>query len=259
MSGASEAPAIGDYGLIGDCHSAALVSVDGSIDWCCLPRFDSSSCFGRLLDRERGGFCTATVKEPIESQHARYLAGTLVLERVLHSSQGTVRAFDFFAMREHGALQPRRELIRILECERGTAEVRFEVAPRFDYGTVRPWLRRTASDAFTAIGGDDGLLVWSDGEIEVDREAVLVGGRIHAGEQMRLVIRFERPHLLAGERASLDGEQVDARLRDTVSWWHAWRKRLRHQAHDNGATVRSALTLKALTYAPTGAIVAAPT
>jgi GH15 family glucan-1,4-alpha-glucosidase len=259
MSGAIEAPPIGDYGLVGDCHSAALVCSDGSIDWCCLPRFDSGSCFGRLLDRHRGGFCAVSLGGATEAQASRYLKDTLVLETVMQGSRGTVRLLDFFAMRERGALQPRRELVRIVECERGSAEVRFEVAPRFDYGAVRPWLRRAASDVFTAIGGNDGLLVWSDGEIGVDREALLAGGRIHAGERLRLLIRFVRPHPLEDEQATLDAEQVDARLAETVSWWRTWRERLRRDGPDHGAIVRSALTLKALTYAPTGAVIAAPT
>ncbi len=257
---AVEAPAIGEYALIGDCHSAALVSTEGSIDWCCLPRFDSGSCFGRLLDQHRGGFCAASLGEHTVSEASCYLQDTLVLESVLHGSQGTVRLWDFFAMREHGALKPRRELVRIVECERGSADVRFEVAPRFDYGAVRPWLRRAASDVFTAIGGNDGLLVWSDGELEVEHDGLLAGGRIRAGERLRLLIRFVRPHLLEDEQTALDSEQVDARLRETVSWWQAWRERLRHRdGPDHGAIVRSALTLKALTYAPTGAVVAAPT
>ncbi len=259
MSDAVDAPEIGDYGLIGDCHSGALVSGDGSIDWCCLPRFDSGSCFGRLLDSSRGGFCSVSVRNCSASDTRRYLPDTLVLESVLHGSHGTARLWDFFAMREHGALQPRRELVRIVECERGSAQVQFEVAPRFDYGAVRPWLRRAASDVFTAIGGDDGLLVWSDGEIGVEREALLAGARIHAGERLRLLIRFVRPHRLEDEQAALDAGQVDARLTETVDWWRAWRERLRRDGPDHGAIVRSALTLKALTYAPTGAVVAAPT
>jgi GH15 family glucan-1,4-alpha-glucosidase len=259
MSRDGEAPAIGEYGLIGDCHSAALVSREGSIDWCCLPRFDSGSCFGRLLDRERGGFCAVSVKGDAIWRGSAYLQDTLVLERVLEGRQGTVRVRDFFAMREHGALEPRRELIRLVECERGSAEVQFEVAPRFDYGAVRPWLRRAAGDVFTAIGGDDGLLVWSDGELAARREALLASGRIHAGERLRLLIRFVRPHLLEKESTALDAGQVDGRLQETVEWWRAWRARLSEDGPDHGAVVRSALTLKALTYAPTGAIVAAPT
>jgi GH15 family glucan-1,4-alpha-glucosidase len=253
------APAISEYGLIGDCHSAALVSRAGSIDWCCLPRFDSSSCFGRLLDRERGGFCTVSMEGDAQWRESSYVEDTLILQSVLEGPQGTVRVRDFFAMREHGALDPRRELIRIVECERGSAEVRVEVAPRFDYGTVRPWLRRAAADVFTAIGGDDGLMIWSDGELRAEREALLACRRIHAGERLRLLIRFVRPHLLEREQIVVDGGEVDGRLEETVAWWRAWRERLSEDGPDHGAVVRSALTLKALTYAPTGAIVAAPT
>jgi GH15 family glucan-1,4-alpha-glucosidase len=253
------ASSIGAYGLIGDCHSAALVSAEGSIDWCCLPRFDSGSCFGRLLDRERGGFCAVSVWGDARWRGSSYMQDTLVLESVLEGPQGTVRVRDFFAMREHGALEPHRELIRLVECERGSAEVRFEVAPRFDYGAVRPWLRRAATDVFTAIGGDDGLLVWSDGELATRREALVASGRIHAGERLRLLIRFVRPHLLEDEPIALNADEVDGRLQETTQWWRAWRARLSEDGPDHDAVVRSALTLKALTYAPTGAIVAAPT
>jgi GH15 family glucan-1,4-alpha-glucosidase len=254
------APSIGAYGLIGDCHSAALVSKEGSIDWCCLPRFDSGSCFGRLLDRERGGFCAVSLTDGDANwRGSSYLQHTLVLESVLEGQKGTVRVRDFFAMREHGAREPYRELIRLVECERGSVEVQFEVAPRFDYGTVRPWLRRASGDVFTAIGGDDGLVVWSDGELAARRDALLASGRIHAGERLRLLIRFARPHLLEDEQIALDAGQVDERLLKTVRWWRAWGKRLSEDGPDHDAVVRSALTLKALTYAPTGAIVAAPT
>ncbi len=253
------APAIGEYGLIGDCHSAALVSSEGSIDWCCWPRFDSGSCFGRLLDRERGGFCAVSVSGDSNWGGSFYLEDTLVLESVLQGPYGTVRVRDFFAMREHGALDPRHELVRIVECERGSAEVQFEVAPRFDYGTVRPWLRRAGTNIFTAIGGDDGLLVWSDGELRAEHEALLASGTLHAGERVRLLIRFVRPHLLEREQIALDAGEVDERLQETVQWWRAWRERLSEDSLDHDAVVRSALTLKALTYAPTGAIVAAPT
>ncbi|HUA11822.1 MAG TPA: glycoside hydrolase family 15 protein [Solirubrobacteraceae bacterium] len=253
------APAISSYGLIGDCHSAALVSTEGSIDWCCLPRFDSGSCFGRLLDRERGGFCAIDFSGSTEAESCSYLQDTLVLENVLSGPQGMVRLLDFFAMHEGGAREPRRELIRIVECERGGAEVCFQVAPRFDYGAVRPWLRRTAVDMFSAIGGNDGLLVWSDGELAVEGEALLARREIHAGERLRLSIRFVRPHLLEEETGTLDSGQVDACLEETVSWWRHWRERLRHDGPETEAMVRSALTLKALTYAPTGAVVAAAT
>ncbi|HEY1834918.1 MAG TPA: glycoside hydrolase family 15 protein [Solirubrobacteraceae bacterium] len=254
-----QAPPISGYGLIGDCHSAALVSAEGSIDWCCLPRFDSGSCFGRLLDHERGGYCAVSVAGDADWQSSSYVEKTLVLESVLEGSQGRAHVTDFFAMRAHGALEPRRELIRIVECERGLVDVGVELAPRFDYGAVRPWLRRAASDAFTAIGGDDGLLVWSDGELEARESALVARARLRAGERLRLLMRFVRPHLLEHEQVALDGDEVDERLAETIEWWTTWCERLGNDGPDHSALVRSALTLKALTYAPTGAIVAAPT
>src|SRR5206468_2897367 len=138
------------------------------------PRFDSGSCFGRLLDRDRGGYCAVSMKDAGERPGASsYVHDTLVLQTVLEGPLGRVRVWDFLAMREQGALEPRLELIRIAECELGSADLQIEVAPRFDYGTVRPWLRRAGSETFTAIGGDDVLMVWSDGELSVERDSVL--------------------------------------------------------------------------------------
>lgn len=261
MSAREQAPALGDYSLIGDCHGSALVSTQASIDWCCLPRFDSGSCFGRLLDWERAGHCSVRLAgEGATAGGCSYVQDTLVLETILQSDEATVRVSDCFAMRERGAHEPRREIVRVLECERGTAEVEIQIAPRFDYGAVKPWLRRAGSDAFTAIGGDDGLLVWSDGRLESDGETLTAGASLHVGERLRLLLRFVRPHLLEDESsAALDGDAVDSRLEETIAWWRRWRERLGRDGVDQRAVVRSALTLKALTYAPTGAIVAAPT
>ena len=261
MSSRAEAPAIGDYGLVGDCHGAALISGAGSIDWCCMPRMDSGSCFGRILDPERGGFCAIVLEGGARTEERGYAADTLVLETLLEGPQGAVRVRDFMAMREHGAQNPRGELIRIAECERGSADIRFELAPRFDYGAVRPWLRRTGSRTFAAVGGADGLLVWSDGEPDVQEEAVASAARLRSGERLRLVIRYVRPHRLEHEleQGPLDAEEVDERLEETIGWWRRWRERLAGGGSDRRAVARSALTLKALAYAPTGAIAAAPT
>ncbi len=189
-----------------------------------------------------------------------YLKDTMVLETVLEGETGTLRVLDCFAMRERGAQQPRREIVRIVECRQGTASVEIGIEPRFDYGAVRPWLRRSDSGLFSAIGGDDGLLIWSDGELDSDGESLCARASLRTGERLRLLMRFVRPHLLEDEQTSdLDGEAVDARLAETIAWWQRWRKRLHSDGVDQEAVVRSALTLKALTYAPTGAIVAAPT
>jgi GH15 family glucan-1,4-alpha-glucosidase len=254
-----EVPPIADYGLIGDCHTAALVSSEGSIDWCCMPRFDSGSSFGRLLDPDRGGFCAVTLEGGTSSRSSRYIEDTLVLETLLEGTQGSVKVTDFFAMQAGGRTDPRRELIRIVECERGSAEVKFEVAPRFDYGAVRPWLRRSTAATFTAVGGDDGLLAWSDGEFEIEDDSLVVRKRLSSGGRLRLLIRFVRPHLLERAAKSIQVDDVDARLEETKVWWQDWRARMNTDGPDQEAAVRSALILKALCYAPTGAFVAAAT
>ncbi len=256
---ASDQPALADYSLIGDCHGAALVSSEGSIDWCCLPRFDSGSCFARLLDQERGGHCSVSLRGGVVESSSAYLEDTMVLETTLQGAEGSVRVLDFMAIAERSEQSSRREIVRVIECSQGAAEVQVQIAPRFDYGEVTPWLRRAAKDSFTAIGGDDGLAIWSDGELESDGEQLTASAKLNDGERLCLLIRHVRPHLLEKEQLSEDGEQIDARLRETVRWWRAWRKRLSGAGSEHPAAVRSALLLKALTYAPTGAIVAAPT
>ena len=269
-------PALREYSLIGDCHSAALVSSAASIDWCCLPRFDSGSCFGRLLDAERGGHCSISV-DGASDLHGlgRYVEDTMVLETMFESDTATLRVLDCFVTGEHAADRAeavsgenaksgsggdRREIVRVIECMRGSAQVDVELAARFDYGAVRPWLRRASGDSFEAIGGDDGLAVWSDGQIDRDGELLRCTAPLHAGERLRVLIRFVRPHLLQAETtAGLDAESVDGRLEQTIAWWRHWRERVQRDGLDQQPVVRSALTLKALTYSPTGAIVAAPT
>ena len=252
-------PDLADYGLIGDCHGAALISAEGSIDWCCLPRFDSGSCFARLLDPERGGHCSVRLDGGVTEASSAYLQDTMVLETTLHSRDATVRVLDCMAIREQAEERSRREIVRVVECAQGATEVQLEIAPRFDYGAVTPWLRRAGGHSFTATGGDDGLLIWSDGELESDGERLLARAALNDGERMRLLIRHFRPHLLEQEEPGEDAEALETRLRETVRWWRSWRRRLSGAGSEHPAVVRSALLLKALTYAPTGAIVAAPT
>ena len=261
MSRPSEAPPIGDYALIGDCHGAALVSRAGSIDWCCLPRIDSESCFGRLLDWRTGGHCAILIDgESAQTESQSYIEDSLVLETKLGTSHGAARLLDFFATREGGADHPRRELVRIVECERGELRADIEVAARFDYGAVRPWLRRAAADAVSAVGGDSGLLISSDGETHIDGDSAFARGRLRAGERLRLVIRFARPHVIdEGNLGAPSPREIDERLGETITWWRTWRERIRFDGPDTAGVVRSALTLKALSYAPTGAIAAAAT
>jgi GH15 family glucan-1,4-alpha-glucosidase len=254
-------PPIGDYALIGDCHSAALISRAGSIDWCCLPRFDSGSCFGRLLDWARGGHCSVRLKGSRATPERAYLEGTLVLETTFRGPDGEVRVLDFFAMRAGGRENPRREIVRIVEGIAGRPTVKIEVAVRFDYAEMRPWLRRVAERGFAAIGGNDGLLISSDADLEPNGNHDLVASvAVAAGERVRLSIQYARPEDLDGSPPRLpEPEDLDRRLDETVGWWHRWSREGRHEGRDDPGVRRSALVLKALTHAPTGALVAAPT
>jgi GH15 family glucan-1,4-alpha-glucosidase len=243
-------PPIADYALIGDCHGAALVSRGGSIDWCCVPRFDAGSCFGRLLDARHGGFCSIEAGGEPERE---YLEETLVLATTFG---GRVRVLDAFAMPcAQADGRPAPEILRLVEGLDDEATVRLTVAPRFDYGEVDPWIRDHGDGVFSAIGGNDGLVIWSDAPLAADEDRTLTASvTLRAGERVRLSIASRAPELIDAEppRAP-DG--VDERLETTLGWWREWAARGRA---DN-ATLRSALVLKGLTYEPTGAIAAAAT
>jgi GH15 family glucan-1,4-alpha-glucosidase len=254
-------PPISDYALIGDCHRAALVSREGSIDWCCLPRFDSGSAFARLLDRERGGHCSITPTGQSGWQHQRvYLENTLVLETTIDGPAGEARITDCFLIGEQEAT-PRRQILRVIEGRRGAIELELRVAPRFDYGQVRPWFRRHAPRLHSATGGNDALVVWCDQELHEDPEHELTGRvTVDVGDRVHLLLRYCPPEQLDpdGPEES-DARELDSQLEHTIRWWRKWARNVELEGRDEPAVKRSALTLKALTYAPTGAVVAAPT
>jgi GH15 family glucan-1,4-alpha-glucosidase len=254
-------PPIGDYALIGDCHTAALVSRAGSIDWCCLPRFDSGSAFARILDAGKGGRCSISpIAEGSWERAREYLPETLVLETTLSGPAGEARVIDCFTVCE-SARSPERELLRVIEGSRGAVELVIRVAPRFDYGQVRPWIRRQGHLQHAAIGGNDALIVWCEQELDEDPDHELVGRvTVGAGDRIRLSLRYCPPELVdTADRRSPDTATLDQRLEDTVRWWREWAGDLRLDNRDEPAARRSGIALKALTFAPTGAIVAAPT
>jgi GH15 family glucan-1,4-alpha-glucosidase len=251
---------IGDYAFLGDCHSGALVSSDGSVDWLCLPRLDSGSYFGRLLDRDRGGWCAITPADPARHTTRRYLEGTLVLETEMTAAGGRVRLTDCLTMRPGGARRPYRQLLRIVDGLDGAVDLRVEVVPRFDYGQVRPWIRR-AGPSWQAIGGDDGLVIEGDVPLVPSGLHDLVADvRVAAGQRLRLGLRHVRPEVLDGSRSRPPAPaELDRRLAQTVAWWRGWSARGSLVGPDPAAVLRSATVLKALTHATTGAIAAAAT
>ena len=255
-------PPIAAYALIGDCHAAALVSRTGAIDWCCLPRFDSGSCFGRLLDREQGGYCTiGPVDEATSVVTRRYLNETLVLETTFRTPDGEVRLIDCFTMRQGGKRQPYRQLLRVLEGIRGHVDLAMRIAPRFDYGALKPWLRRAGVGLHSAMGGNDALIIFSEADLIPDgRHDLSARLTIHAGQRLRTSLSYVEPAQLdATLPRTQDTAELDRRLQETIDWWRHWAAQGGLDGPDGPAACRSAITLKALTNAPTGAIVAAPT
>jgi GH15 family glucan-1,4-alpha-glucosidase len=257
---ASRYPPIGDYAFLGDCHAGALVSSEGSVDWLCLPRLDAGSYFGRLLDRERGGWCAVTPTDPAAAFSRRYLDGTLVLQTEMTATGGRVRLTDCLTMRPGGARRPYRQLLRVIDGLDGVLDLRVEVVPRFDYGQVRPWLRRSGR-AWKALGGDDGLVIEGDVPLALSGLHDLVAEvRVQAGQRLRLSLRHLRPEVLDSSGASSPAAaELDRRLEQTVAWWRGWSARGSLVGPDRAAVLRSATVLKALTQATTGAIAAAAT
>jgi GH15 family glucan-1,4-alpha-glucosidase len=257
-------PPIADYALIGDCHAAALVSRSGSIDWCCVPRVDSASCFGRLLDAGKGGYCEiAPVPEGARTVYRAYIEDTLVLETTLRTAGGQARLIDFFTLRDDAERPVRwRELVRIVEGERGAFDVSVRVAPRFDYGAIDPWMRHQGSGCWSAIGGDEALAIWSDAGLEApDRHSLETRATVRPGDRLRLSLTSVDPaELESAEPPHPAGpDEVDRRLEQTIERWREWAERLDVSGPDASGARRSAIVLKALTYEPTGAIAAAAT
>jgi GH15 family glucan-1,4-alpha-glucosidase len=253
-------PPISDYGFISDCHSVALVSSTGSVDWCCMPRVDVGSCFGRILDWRRGGYCRIAPVSGRPTSTRRYLDGTLVLETMFRSPSGEVRVIDCFTMRPGGAKEPNRQLLRVVEGVQGRVQLRVEVVPRFDYGEIRPWVRKHRAGLYTAIGGNDALVVTGDFDFE-DRDHGLISREdVRAGQRLRLSIVYAAPEDIDPDPPDPpDPEDLDKRLDQTIQMWRRWARKGRLDSPDGPAAIRSALVLKGLTRAPTGAIAAAPT
>lgn len=253
-------PPIEDYAFISDCHCGALISRDGSVDWCCMPRFDDDSSFGRLLDWEKGGHCSITPADAYRVSR-RYLPGTLVLETLFRTEQGEVKLIDFFAMDEDELPTPRLDMIRIVEGISGEVELNIEICPRFDSGEIVPYMSKR-DKAWIAVGSNQGLLITSEVPLETGQCGAFSGTfRIKQGHRRRLMIQFEFPEEIEEAAAGdLPGpEQLDARLERTVAWWGKWSSQMRLPFEGDGQTLASALLLKGLTFEKTGAVVAAAT
>jgi GH15 family glucan-1,4-alpha-glucosidase len=240
---------IEDYGLIGDLQTAALVGRDGSIDWLCLPRFDSGACFATLLGEPCHGRWLLAPVGPIRAQTWRYRENTLVLEREIETEHGACRIVDFMPRRSGDAAH----VVRIAEGLRGSVRLRSELIPRFDYGEAIPWIQTTA-DGMSAAAGPDALLLRTAACLEKEDDSILAEFTIAAGQCLPLVLSWHPSHLPPPPEIDAVSE-----LRATEKLWRDWSQRLTYDGEWREAVLRSAITLKALTYEPTGGIVAAPT
>jgi GH15 family glucan-1,4-alpha-glucosidase len=253
-------PPIADHGFLGDCHTAALVSREGSVDWWCVPRFDSGTAFGRLLDQRRGGFFELRPGDVDELERS-YVEGTLVLRTTFSSGDGEATVTDCLAVSEDAERHDEhRRLVRIVEGTRGRVRFGAHIEPRFDYGGMGAWIRAHGGGAFSAIGGDDGLILWSDAELEAKDDALESEFAVERAERVRFAITFLRPEDVdAGEWEPPSASELDDALDDTIEWWREWTENLSCEGPQAESLAPSARLQKALSYGPTGAMAAAAT
>ncbi|WP_405852909.1 glycoside hydrolase family 15 protein [Streptomyces sp. NBC_00090] len=241
---------IDDYALIGDLQTAALVGRDGSIDWLCLPRFDSAACFAALLGDEDNGHWRIAPKGATTCTTRRYVEDSLVLETYWETRTGTVKVVDFMPQRDRSP-----DVMRIVEGVSGTVEMSAVLRLRFDYGSIVPWVRRSDGHR-VAVAGPDSVWLRSEPPVKTwgQQFATCSSFTVSAGEKVAFVLTWHPSHEPRPELV----EPFEA-LEQSLADWREWVARCTYRGPHREAVLRSLITLKSLTYAPTGGIVAAPT
>jgi GH15 family glucan-1,4-alpha-glucosidase len=241
---------IEDYALVGDTHTAGLVGRDGSMDWLCLPRFDSPACFAALLGDERHGRWRIAPAGGVRRVERRYRDGTLVLETDFHTEDGVVRVIDCMPVRGH-----RVDAVRVVRGLEGRVPMELDLSLRFDYGRIVPWVRRVEGQTL-AVAGPDAVMLAGDVELRGEDLRTVAEFAVEAGRHVGFVLTWFPSH----EPAPLPVDPGPA-VEDTTAWWRAWSERCAQRVGGrwSDAITRSLVTLKAMTYAPTGGIVAAAT
>ena len=239
---------IEDYGIIGDLHTVALVSKDGAIDWLCLPRIDSRACFSALLGTPEHGRWRIAPRGAPRRVRRGYRDGTLILQTVTETADGAVRLTDCMPVRDQEA-----NVARIVEGVRGRVPMRMEFSARFDYGSIVPWVRHREGSVWV-IGGPDSLWLRTSTEVHGEDRHLVADFEVAEGERQEFLLTWQPSHL--GPPVPVD---PSAAVEQTEAWWRSWVERVNYQGPWRGAVVRSLITLKALTYQPTGGIAAAAT
>lgn len=254
---------IEDYALLGDTHAAALVSRAGSIDWLCLPRFDSPACFAAVLDPEVGGhWRIAPAGEDIEITR-RYRDSSMVLETTFATTEGKATVIDCLPLEEASdprdprAVYPQHMIVRMVRCDAGTVPMVMEYAPRFDYGHIRPWLKKLDNGGIEAIGGPQALELQADVELDVDDGTVKAKFEVSQGDCVAFVVCYHESHVKP--RTECRPEDAGDLVEMTDRFWRGWIRDCRYAGEWQDWVTRSLMVLKSLTYSPTGGVVAAAT
>ncbi|HZF72819.1 MAG TPA: glycoside hydrolase family 15 protein [Gemmatimonadaceae bacterium] len=240
---------IEDYALIGDCESAALVSRDGSIDWLCWPRFDSDACFAALLGEPKHGRFRIAPQGEATRITRRYRKDTLILETRYETAEGAVTLIDFMPIRGRNP-----DCVRIVVGEHGRVPMCVELVLRFGYGAAVPWVRKLSDGTLRAIAGPDMVVLRTPVHLRGENLTTIGEFIVSEGDRIPFVMSYGPSHLRTPEAFS-----ADAALTDTESFWQEWARKSQVHGPWKDAVARSLITLKALTYRPTGGIVAAPT
>ena len=240
---------IEDYALIGDCETTALVGRDGSIDWLCWPRFDSEACFAALLGTSDHGRFKIAPRDDAARVTRRYRPGTMILETRFETDEGAATLIDFMPPRAGAS-----NVVRLVVGERGTVAMCLELVLRFGYGAIVPWVVRLEDGRRCAIAGPDMALLKSSVEVRGENLTTVAAFTVSAGETLPFILTYAPSHLPPPE--TIDPLRA---LKETEAFWSEWSGRCKHAGQWSEIVTRSLITLKALTYAPTGGIVAAPT
>ena len=241
--------AIEDYGLIGDCETAALVGRDGSIDWLCWPAFDSDACFAALLGTHKNGRWLIAPAEEVTKSSRRYWDNTLILETRFETAGGIVAVIDFMPPRGKAS-----DVVRLVRGITGKVKLQMQLVIRFGFGADIPWVKRTGDGALLAICGQDMTVLRTPVEMRGEDMTTVAEFEVDEDETIPFVLTYGPSHLPVPK--PINPAQA---LQDTEDFWTEWCSHCNYQGDNSELVMRSLITLKALTYAPTGGIVAAPT
>jgi GH15 family glucan-1,4-alpha-glucosidase len=242
---------IGDYAMIGDCETAPLVGRDGSIDWLCWPRFDSGACFAAILGNEEHGRWKIAPTGEITRNSRRYRDDTLILETEFETPDGAVSLIDFMPIRKDRNVS---DLVRLVVGRRGQVPMRMDLAVRFDYGRIIPWVRKVDGRGIRAVAGPHAVILATPVPTRGEDLTTVAEFTVSAGERVPFTLVYEASHLPSPRPA-----EPERALRETEGYWTHWARHCRYEGRWGEAVTRSLITVKALTYRPTGGIVAAPT